>query len=64
MFWRGLASLRETDKLGMLACQFLPYFVAHPTNFDYIEPSRTVSHRLNRNRIPSSKLGSRPATTG
>jgi uncharacterized protein YecE (DUF72 family) len=36
MFWSALAPLREADKLGMVAFQFPPYFVAKPANFDYI----------------------------
>ncbi|MGD0291475.1 MAG: DUF72 domain-containing protein [Candidatus Binataceae bacterium] len=36
MFWSALAPLRQADKLGMVAFQFPPYFVATPANFDYI----------------------------
>jgi uncharacterized protein YecE (DUF72 family) len=36
MFWSALAQLRQADKLGMVACQFPPYFVANPANFEYI----------------------------
>ena len=36
MFWSALAPLRQADKLGMVAFQFPPYFVAKPANFEYI----------------------------
>ncbi|MGH7948614.1 MAG: DUF72 domain-containing protein [Candidatus Binataceae bacterium] len=36
MFWSALAPLRATGKLGMIAFQFPPYFVAKPPNFDYL----------------------------
>jgi uncharacterized protein YecE (DUF72 family) len=31
-----LAPLRQANKLGVVAFQFPPYFVAKPANFDYI----------------------------
>jgi uncharacterized protein YecE (DUF72 family) len=43
MFWSALAPLREADKLGIIACQFPPYFVTKPANFDYIA---SLSERL------------------
>ena len=36
MFWSAMAPLREADKLGMVAFQFPPYFIAKPANFDYL----------------------------
>jgi uncharacterized protein YecE (DUF72 family) len=36
MFWSALAPLRQADKLGMVAFQFPPYFIATPANFEYI----------------------------
>jgi uncharacterized protein YecE (DUF72 family) len=36
MFWGAMAPLREVGKLGMVAFQFPPYFVAKPANFDYL----------------------------
>lgn len=36
MFWSALAQLRQADKLGIVAFQFPPYFVATPANFEYI----------------------------
>ena len=36
MFWSALAPLREAGKLGMVAFQFPPYFIAKPSNFDYL----------------------------
>jgi len=36
MFWSALLPLREAGKLGMVAFQFPPYFIAKPLNFDYI----------------------------
>jgi uncharacterized protein YecE (DUF72 family) len=45
MFWSAKAPLREADKLGMIAFQFPPYFIARPSNFDYIAslPERLAS---------------------
>ena len=34
MFWSAMAPLREAGKLGMVAFQFPPYFIAKPANFD------------------------------
>jgi uncharacterized protein YecE (DUF72 family) len=36
MFWSAMAPLREAGKLGLVALQFPPYFVAKPNNFDYL----------------------------
>jgi uncharacterized protein YecE (DUF72 family) len=36
MFWSALAPLKQAGKLGMIAFQFPPYFVARPANFDYM----------------------------
>jgi uncharacterized protein DUF72 len=36
MFWGAMAPLREAGKLGMLAFQFPPYFIAKPANFEYL----------------------------
>jgi uncharacterized protein YecE (DUF72 family) len=36
MFWSAIAPLREAGKLGMVAFQFAPYFIAKPANFDYL----------------------------
>ncbi len=36
MFWSALVPLREAGKLGMVAFQFPPYFIAKPSNFDYL----------------------------
>jgi uncharacterized protein YecE (DUF72 family) len=36
MFWSAMAPLKEAGKLGMIAFQFLPYFIAGPSNFDYL----------------------------
>ena len=36
MFWSAMVPLREASKLGMVAFQFPPYFIAKPLNFDYI----------------------------
>lgn len=36
MFWSAMAPLKDAGKLGMLAFQFPPYFIARPANFDYI----------------------------
>jgi len=36
MFWRALEPLRQAGKLGMIAFQFPPYFVAQPRNFEYL----------------------------
>jgi uncharacterized protein YecE (DUF72 family) len=36
MFWSVLAPLKQAGKLGMIAFQFPPYFVARPANFDYM----------------------------
>jgi uncharacterized protein YecE (DUF72 family) len=36
MFWSALGPLREADKLGMITCQFPPYFTARPSNFAYL----------------------------
>jgi uncharacterized protein YecE (DUF72 family) len=36
MFWSAMAPLRESGKLGMIAFQFPPYFIAKPANFDYL----------------------------
>jgi uncharacterized protein YecE (DUF72 family) len=36
MFWSAMTPLEEAGKLGMIAFQFPPYFVARPSNFDYI----------------------------
>jgi uncharacterized protein YecE (DUF72 family) len=36
MFWSALAPLKQTGKLGMIAFQFPPYFVARPANSDYM----------------------------
>ena len=36
MFWGALTPLRKAEKLGIVAFQFPPYFVARSSNFDYI----------------------------
>jgi uncharacterized protein YecE (DUF72 family) len=36
MFWSALGPLRETGKLGLVTCQFPPYFVARQDNFAYL----------------------------
>jgi uncharacterized protein YecE (DUF72 family) len=36
MFWSALGPLREAGKLAMITCQFPPYFIARPANFDYL----------------------------
>jgi uncharacterized protein YecE (DUF72 family) len=36
MFWSALAPLREAHKLGIVAFQFPPYFIAKPANFDFV----------------------------
>jgi uncharacterized protein YecE (DUF72 family) len=36
MFWSAMAPLREAGKLGMLAFQFPPFFIAKPANVDYL----------------------------
>jgi uncharacterized protein YecE (DUF72 family) len=36
MFWSAMAPLHESGKLGMIAFQFPPYFIAKPANFDYL----------------------------
>jgi len=36
MFWSAMAPLKEVGKLGMIAFQFPPYFVARSSNFDYM----------------------------
>jgi uncharacterized protein YecE (DUF72 family) len=36
MFWSALRPLRDANKLGMLAFQFPPYFIAKPANFEYL----------------------------
>lgn len=36
MFWSAMQPLRECRKLGMLAFQFPPYFIAKPANFEYL----------------------------
>ena len=36
MFWSAMAPLREAGKLGIVAFQFPPYFIAKPPNFDYL----------------------------
>jgi uncharacterized protein YecE (DUF72 family) len=36
MFWSAMVPLREAGKLGMVAFQFPPYFIAKPANFDYL----------------------------
>jgi uncharacterized protein YecE (DUF72 family) len=36
MFWSAMAPLREAGKVGMVAFQFPPYFIAKPTNLDYL----------------------------
>ena len=36
MFWSALRPLREAGKLGMVTCQFPPYFIAKQDNFDYL----------------------------
>jgi uncharacterized protein YecE (DUF72 family) len=36
MFWSAMEPLREAGKLGMIAFQFPPYFVANPRNSDYL----------------------------
>ena len=36
MFWSAMAPLREAGKLGIVAFQFPPYFIAKPLNFDYL----------------------------
>ena len=36
MFWSALGPLRDAGKLTMVTCQFPPYFVARPANFDYL----------------------------
>jgi uncharacterized protein YecE (DUF72 family) len=36
MFWSALAPLRAAGKLGHLLFQFPPYFIARPSNLDYI----------------------------
>ena len=36
MFWSALAPLKDAGKLGMIAFQFPPYFIAQGPNFDYL----------------------------
>jgi len=36
MFWSAMASPKDADKLGMIAFQFPPYFIANGPNFDYL----------------------------
>jgi uncharacterized protein YecE (DUF72 family) len=36
MFWSAMAPLREAGKLGIVAFQFPPYFIAKTPNFDYL----------------------------
>jgi uncharacterized protein YecE (DUF72 family) len=36
MFWSAMAPLHEAGKLGILAFQVPPYFVAMPANLDYL----------------------------
>jgi uncharacterized protein YecE (DUF72 family) len=36
LFWSAMRPLREANKLGMLAFQFPPYFIAKPANFEYL----------------------------
>lgn len=36
MFWSAMAPLRVAGKLGMVAFQFPPYFIAKPVNFEYL----------------------------
>jgi uncharacterized protein YecE (DUF72 family) len=40
MFWSAMAPLRESGKLGMVAFQFLPYFISKPANLDYLASLR------------------------
>ena len=40
MFWSAMTPLKEAGKLGMIAFQFPPYFVARSSNFDYIASLR------------------------
>ena len=64
MFWSAMAPLREAGKLGMLAFQFPPYFIPKPRQFRLSrEPSRTATRSLDRDRVPSSELGSRRNST-
>jgi uncharacterized protein YecE (DUF72 family) len=36
MFWSAMAWPKDADKLGMIAFQFPPYFIAKGPNFDYL----------------------------
>ncbi len=36
MFWSAMAPLKDAGKLGMIAFQFPPYFIAKGPNFDYL----------------------------
>ncbi len=36
MFWSAMSPLHSAGKLGMIAFQFPPYFVANSRNFDYL----------------------------
>ena len=36
MFWSAMGPLKKAEKLGMIAFQFPPYFIAKDSNFDYL----------------------------
>jgi uncharacterized protein YecE (DUF72 family) len=36
MFWSAMAPLKDAGRLGMIAFQFPPYFIAKGPNFDYL----------------------------